>query len=224
MKETVRFIEKDNAILHGESGTGAIMGFSKPSLGGDPVHDMPVALELAADRFGICHMKQVHGTEIKLVEVPGQYICDGIFTRRDNIAMVVKTADCMPILFFSRKEGIIGAVHMGWRSAKDGILDNIGFDLSSFTVIAGVGMRKCCYRVGEEFRGYERFRHYLTYRESGYFFDPVSFLKNALMEKGMKEENFTDHSTCSYCSKSGFFSHRRNATKNRTLSFVIKNT
>ena len=184
--------------------------------------DTPKALSSIETAFGISYMKQVHGADIKFIDKPGEYACDGIFTACDNMALVVKTADCMPILFHSEKEGLSGALHMGWRSAKDGILDNIAFDLSSFTVVAGVGMRRCCYRVGEEFLGHVRLKPFVNKKGDSYYFDPAGFLRHSLIRKGMKEENFIDHNTCSHCSEGGFFSHRKTATKNRTLSFVIK--
>lgn len=220
----MRLIEKEHAYFLECKDTGAaVIGFSKPTLGGDPVLDMPMALAAGTEDIPVSYMKQVHGADIKTVDAPGQYVCDGIFTKREGLALVVKTADCMPILFYSRAEGVAGVVHMGWRSAKDGILDNIGRDLSTFTVIAGVGMRKCCYEVGEEFLSYPGFSEFIAKRGDSNYFDPISFLISRLSKYGMTKKNFIDHDACSYCSKGGFFSHRKTATKNRTLSFVMKN-
>jgi YfiH family protein len=220
----MRLIEKEHAFfLNSPGASQAVIGFSKPTLEGDPVTDVPKAIANGTADLEVSYMKQVHGPEIRIVEEPGQYVCDGMFTKKAGLALVVKTADCMPIIFYSPSEGIAGVVHMGWRSAKDGILDNIKFDLSAFTVIAGVGMRKCCYKVGEEFTGYPSFKGFVDARDGSYYFDPIGFISSRLVQKGMKEENFTDQGTCSYCSSAGFFSHRRTATKSRTLSFVMKN-
>lgn len=214
--------EKENSfIISRTAGDTFIMGFTKPVLKGDPAREAPKALSFLEKGFGTGYMKQVHGPDILLIDGPGQYTCDGIFTRKEDIALIVKTADCMPLLFSSEREGVAGVVHMGWRSANAGILDNIPFDLSSFTVAMGVGMRKCCYRVGEEFLAYRQLMGSLEKRDGGYYFDPVGFAVAGLIKKGMKASSFFDYNVCSCCSKAGFYSHRRDATDNRTMSFVM---
>jgi copper oxidase (laccase) domain-containing protein len=219
----VRSIEKEHSILiDTPNGDEALIGFTKPTISGDPSEDAPKALSLTAGAFGTSFMKQVHGADIKLVDRPGQYTCDGIFTAAEKLALFVKTADCLPLLFYSKEKGVTGAVHMGWRSAKDGILENIPFGLSSFEVIAGVGMRDCCYQVGSEFLDHGRFNGFVGMREGVYYFDPVGFARTELIKKGLSEKMFFDYNICSHCSADGYFSHRKNATNNRTLSFVMK--
>ena len=199
-----------------------ITGFTKPILEGDPSRDIDTALLFTGKRFAVAYMKQVHGAAIAIVDGPGVSICDGIFTSAEGLALVVKTADCMPLVFYSEKDGVIGVVHMGWRSAKEGILDNIPYDLDSFKVAVGVGMRTCCYEVGIEFSRYDTIKPHLVSRDGRHYFNPVSFAKSILVSNGLKERNFFDIGICSYCSEKGFFSHRKSATPNRTLTFIAQ--
>jgi len=163
----------------------------------------------------------VHGGEVLSISEPGKYTCDGIFTSSPELVLIVKTADCLPLIFFSLKNKMSGVVHMGWRSAENGILGNIDIDLKDFIVIAGPGLRKCCYKVGEEFNRYKDFSDYMLEKNNGFYFDPILFAKNNLIKNGLKEENFFDSRICSLCSEFGLPSYRKTKTNKRTLSFIL---
>lgn len=199
-------------------------GFTKPILTGDAQNDTKKALSAEDGEIRVAHMKQPHGNDVKFAFKEGVYDCDGIFTNIQGLALVVRTADCMPLIFYSKKEAVVGVVHMGWRSAKCGILDAVDYDLSSFRCIAGPGMRKCCYEVGKEFRAYQTMIDFLETKEERYFFDPINFALRGLSRKGLREENFFDVGICSHCSDLGFYSYRRDGTANRTLSFIVKSS
>ena len=196
-------------------------GFTSPAFKGDVESDMPDVLSSVGRKAGLAHMKQVHGAEVKTISSPGLYVCDGIFTSSPDTALVVRTADCLPLVLYSDKENIAGVVHMGWRSAVTGILDNIGYDLSSFSCIAGIGLRPCCYRVGEEFLENERTKAFVVRRNKWCYFNAVEFARKNLMDKGLSDTRFFDAGVCSYCSDENFHSHRRTGSLDRTLSFIL---
>ncbi|MDH4262683.1 MAG: polyphenol oxidase family protein [Spirochaetia bacterium] len=69
-------------------------------------------------------LKQVHGNctvnactnDNELAEA------DSFFTTDDNNALAIKTADCIPILFFNSRDMFLGAIHSGWRGLELEIL------------------------------------------------------------------------------------------------------
>ncbi|MDP2922457.1 MAG: polyphenol oxidase family protein [Candidatus Omnitrophota bacterium] len=199
-----------------------VVGFTKPALKGDPAQDIKKALADLYESFKVAHLKQIHSAKIHLIKEGGIYEGDGLFTSTCDTVIVVRTADCLPILLHSRNLGIAGVIHMGWRSAREGILDNIPYELSSFKALAGVGLRKCCYAVGKDFLEYSNLSSFVGKNKDGLYFDPTSFAKNALIRHGLKQENFFDTGICSFCSKGNFFSFRRDKTINRTLSFILQ--
>jgi YfiH family protein len=67
-----------------------------------------------------CFIKQVHGNEIKRANPLESPQADGHFTRDRNNALVIQTADCMPVLLSSPKQ--VMAIHAGWRGLATHIL------------------------------------------------------------------------------------------------------
>lgn len=51
----------------------------------------------------------------------GETIADAHFSEEANVALVVKTADCIPLLAYSKKQNLILAVHAGWRGVENQI-------------------------------------------------------------------------------------------------------
>jgi YfiH family protein len=202
--------------------SGVVAGFSKPKLKGNSAKNLKQALASLGKDFKIAHLKQIHSTRIHSVKNEGIYEGDGLFSTQPNLVLVVRTADCLPLLLYSEKLDVIGAIHMGWRGAKEGILEKIPYELSSFKAITAVGLRRCCYTVGSEFLAYKNVVDSIAMREKKLYFDPIEFAKTSLIRRGLKKENFFDVNICSFCSKEKFFSFRRDKTDSRTLSFILK--
>ncbi|MBD3380187.1 MAG: hypothetical protein GF408_06975 [Candidatus Omnitrophica bacterium] len=205
-------LTEEKSLYYYETPDGVTAGFSSARIGG---------LGEVRKRIGdIAYMEQVHGARISVVKKPARYRADGIFTVAKGLFTAVMTADCLPLLFYSLEAGVAGAVHMGWRSAEKGIIGHIRLDLSSFTVIAGPGMRKCCYEVGSEFEEKPVLAPHISRREGGIYFDPVGFAREQLLKKGLKEEGFRESGICTLCGGSGLPSFRGTGTGQRTISFA----
>ena len=199
-----------------------IAGYTNTSLKGDLPDDLKLGLSYLNTDFEVDHLKQQHSNQVNIIDKGGLYIGDALFTKEKNLVLVVRTADCLPLYFYSAELGVIGAVHMGWRSAKDNILENIKYDLSLFNVVAGAGLRGCCYEVGDEFFGFNNMRGYLIKKDNKTYLDIISFAKDSLVKNGLKGENFFDIGKCTLCSDEGFFSYRKSTTESRMLSFILR--
>lgn len=199
-----------------------VIGFTKPSLAGHMPQDLYQALSFLGRQPQLSYMRQLHSALVEVVSKPGVYEADGLFCGQANHVLAVRTADCLPLLLYSPEKDIVGAVHMGWRSAQAGILENISFDLSSFAVIAGIGLRQCCYEVGEEFLEYQRLKPFLERKGNKLFFDPIAFARANLVKKGLPEDNFFDLGLCNFCMERDFFSYRKSHTEERIISFILK--
>jgi YfiH family protein len=83
---------------------------------------------------------------------------DAVITKRKDILLGVKVADCVPILLLDRVKGIAAAVHAGWRGTAKGILkntitaivDKYGARPGDLLVAMGPSIKRCCYEVSDD--------------------------------------------------------------------------
>ena len=95
------------------------------------VGDDPAAVAanrcLIHDRLGLtgwCELKQIHGDVIHHApapvppETPPTLEGDGLTTAEPGVGLVIKTADCQPILLAHRSGRYVAALHAGWRGNR----------------------------------------------------------------------------------------------------------
>ena len=73
--------------------------------------DIKKILKEIKSQINFADMKQTHSSEVKLINNEGTYDSDGIETNTQNLPLVVRVADCMPILM--KSQNLISAVHAG---------------------------------------------------------------------------------------------------------------
>lgn len=110
---------------------------------------------------GLAYAEQVHGDRVFEVGAePGRLASagegDALFTRLKNRAVLIRTADCIPILFYSNSEPLVGAVHAGWRGLKARILSKtlaaVG-RIADLTFVVGPFIGGKSYEVGADVAG-----------------------------------------------------------------------
>src|SRR3989344_5610571 len=69
-------------------------------------------------------LKQVHGNRVLYIPAnrTGKLEGDALVTSKTGITIGVKTADCVPILLFEHKKGIVGVIHAGWKGTSKHIV------------------------------------------------------------------------------------------------------
>jgi YfiH family protein len=166
----------------------------------------------ARERF--LYGRQVHGTTVRrATEPPGPQRPaadeDGQATALDDVAALVFTADCMPVMLVA--DGAVAALHGGWRGLAGGIvgegvqaLRELGAD-GPISAALGPAARGCCYEVGEEvhahFEGYDA-------RVGERNLDLAAVARTQLEAAGV--EPIHDVGLCTMCAGDElFFSHRR---------------
>ena len=103
--------------------------------------------------------KQVHGTLLSNAADLGEGEFpegDGLYCTKPNITCLVQTADCLPVLFFSKRLNFAAAVHAGWRGLTNGILANAVAEYEKLgaadDLMVGIGPAISCskFEVGPE--------------------------------------------------------------------------
>lgn len=113
------------------------------------------------DRLRLLH--QVHGAEVVAArrgdEKPWlRPAADGLVSDDPSLALVVRVADCAPILMADRVRGVAAAVHAGWRStmqrigalAVESLAREFGSRPDDLVVAIGPSLGVCCGEMGEE--------------------------------------------------------------------------
>ena len=175
-----------------------------------------LAASVGADPGRATMAWQVHGADVTRAEsrgivTPGTLYerCDGLWSDEAGQAMVLLTADCLPVAI-ARTNGqpSLAVLHVGWRGLLAGIVDGGVRALGDGDLAAaiGPGIGPCCYEVGEEVA--RPFR--AAYGEDvmhGRNLDLRAATERALRRAGCDAVDSFD--LCTSCDGSLFFSHRR---------------
>ena len=148
-------------------------------------------------------------------------VADGTVTKKKGIGLCIRTADCAPVLFEDRKNGVVGAAHAGWRGAFKGIIENViklmienGAELKSIKAAIGPCVMQKSYEVDISF--YNQFleqsqnnkKYFITGKREGYFyFDLPGYCLDRLKKAGI--ENIEVSYLDTYTLENEYFSFRR---------------
>ncbi|HEV7750369.1 MAG TPA: polyphenol oxidase family protein [Baekduia sp.] len=166
----------------------------------------------AAGGLPLAFARQVHGTRVLSVDgatAPGAVEdADGLATAERDVALLVLTADCLPIALAA--PGAVAMVHAGWRGLSDGALEAGvaavralgGADGGPIHAAIGPGAGACCYEVGDEVAA--RFPGWA--RGPGCRIDLKGVAAARLRDAGVT--GVVDVDRCTLCEPGTFFSHR----------------
>jgi purine-nucleoside/S-methyl-5'-thioadenosine phosphorylase / adenosine deaminase len=176
---------------------------------------------VGADPDGATMAWQRHGATVARAQprgivTPGTVFdhCDGLWSDEAGRAMLLLTADCIPIAI-ARAGGdtpAVGILHAGWRGLLAGLVATgvRAIGARDLTAAIGPSIGPCCYEVGEEVA--------TPFREA--FGDDVvrdgkldlwTSAERALRAAGC--EHIDRFDICTSCDAQRFFSHRRDNGK-----------
>ena len=189
--------------------------------------------ELVADTFELDKSKlvsvyQIHSPDAVQVAAPFESEppkCDAMVTATPGLALGILTADCAPILFEDRTNGVIGAAHSGWKGAVGGVsestitaMEALGAERARISASVGPCISQRAYEVGPEF--IEEFadtdpdftRYFAGGEGDRAMFDLPRFVLDRLRASGLENVEWTGH--CTYSDPARFFSYRRTCHQN----------
>jgi hypothetical protein len=100
-------------------------------------------------------LRQVHGDRVLVAgehDGPGRPEADGLVTDRPGVVLVVRAADCVPVLFCDEAGTVVGAAHCGRPGLVAGVVPATVArmrDLGAGDLTAWIGPHVCgaCYEV-----------------------------------------------------------------------------
>ncbi len=108
----------------------------------------------------LADLHQVHGAEVDVVDDPlgrDRPDADGVVTSRADVVLMVRAADCVPVLLADPAAGVIGAAHSGRPGLAAGVVPatvEAMRDQGARDITAWIGPHVCggCYEVPPEMR------------------------------------------------------------------------
>lgn len=172
---------------------------------------------------------QVHSNFVRRADAgeglfaPDRPNADGLISDRDDLALFVFSADCVPILLADRAGGAVAAVHAGWRGTALGILgeavrrmtEEYGTDPANVVAAIGPHISQASFEVGGEVADAMRL-HFgeeadeFMYKRGEKFFPDLGLLnREELLRAGVLPENIDLDTHCTLLEPELFWSHRR---------------
>ncbi len=182
----------------------------------------------------VVEAEQVHGGSLAVVTsvTEGQTPvkgCDALMTNSRHIALGIRTADCLPVLFSDHKRQVIAAAHAGWRGLHADILSRtvVAFrhhfqvPAEDIHVLIGPSIRGCCYQVSESFS--DKFDSFKEEQSEGIYCDLIGYAKAQMVEAGISADSIQDEALCTACGSQEWSSVRRDgADVGRMTSFIAQ--
>ena len=220
-------------------------GFSKPPFNDGniayTVDDDPAAIlanrQALLAQLGInawAEENQVHGDDMVLnaqataLESKGQHDADGLTSSQKSLGLMIKTADCQPLLLAHQSGKYIAALHVGWRGNR---INFIGKAIKQFCAhyhinpshllaVRGpsLGPAKAQFlnfdaEWGENFLPW--------FNQQNKTMDLWQLTRHQLMQAGLPKANIHSIDLCTYENPDRFFSFRRDKNlSGRQASFI----
>jgi YfiH family protein len=172
---------------------------------------------VGAQRDDLFTAYQVHGRAVTRVErdTPPRPKCDVLITGSPDKTLMLRYADCTPVLLADTRRNVIGMVHAGWRGsavrAAGAAVEALGeaFGSNPRDLVAGIGpaIGPCCYEIGDDVVTAFADRPWLFANRR---LDLWEANRQALVEAGVPGEQIEVARVCTQCESERFFSHRAN--------------
>jgi len=170
---------------------------------------------------------QEHGTASLICSGEGAIHPDGadiLVACETDCPVAVRTADCLPVLLADPVNGIVAAVHAGWRGTAAGVViravENMcecGADAASIHASLGPSIGPCCFEIGKDtadmlatsVSGAEQ----AILRSQRPHADLPAINAMQLAKAGLEADRIESLHQCTCCHPDLFFSYRRDRGK-----------
>ncbi|MBI3019635.1 MAG: peptidoglycan editing factor PgeF [Deltaproteobacteria bacterium] len=208
-------------------------GFLTRDFGKDQTKGIPVRQ--------FCRIKQVHGNDVvvaqneKKLEMYKQTSADSVLTQLPQIALIISTADCVPLLFCDPSdEGkkVIAAAHAGWRGTAKNVAQTtvqmlqkkFHCEPKNIVVAIGPAIQECCYEVDRNVYdqiSQKDFFKPIAHKENHWMLSLPQLNGHQLMKAGVSKEHIWISPLCTACHLDQFYSYRKEGeSAGRQWSFI----
>jgi YfiH family protein len=186
-------------------------------------------------------VRQVHGRNVHLIHAGDQVNAEAARVEADAVvctdpalAVMVRIADCVPILLADRRRRIVAAVHAGWRGTAAGVaretvdvVARLGIPSSDLIAAIGPSAGPCCYQVDQPVHA----AFHTAWPMASAWFRPDGVERwrldlwranfDQLVERGVAPEHIHQSNFCTVHQPDLFHSHRRDGAGAGRLAAAI---
>jgi YfiH family protein len=183
---------------------------------------------VAGEAVPVHSCRQVHGAASRVVDAalePGaldRERFDILLTGEPGHLLLLKFADCTPLLLYDPRRRWVAVAHAGWRgtaldvagTAVRALVEVAGSDPASLWAGIGPAIGRCCYEVGDEVvtavgAAVPRLERVSgPGRGSRSHLDLAAANRQQLEVAGLQPGHILDAARCTACERDTFFSHR----------------
>ncbi len=174
----------------------------------------------------VIEAKQIHSDRIlKLTEdntkmwvgnnIPG---VDGFITNQPEAALLLKVADCLPVIIYDPDHHVFGIFHVGWQGAIKNIhLKGLSqmeeeYESNPGKLLVWLGPSACgnCYESIEkpEQVGDQNWKPFIKKKSNKWKIDVEGYVTESLKQAGIKSKSIKSEKRCTI-EDEGLFSHTR---------------
>ena len=245
--ELIRSYNIADGFVAGTTGRGfaeegnAYSGFNICHYVGDEPNHTAECLNKLANALGlpeenIIFPRQIHSDKVVVVSEIADFRnveADALITCLSDVALGINTADCVPVLLADTANGIVAAIHAGWRGIINGIngktvgiMADMGASTANIKAVIAPSICPDCYEVGEDVAG-EFVRKDLSDCVIRSSVKPHIDLRKAatvqLHSAGILTENISVDDNCTRCNSQRYFSARSlGIYSGRNFSFIYR--
>jgi YfiH family protein len=191
------------------------------------------ALGLRREDVATCY--QVHGARTAIVRLDDrgrvQQETDALVSNTPGVVLMLRFADCVPVLFFDRHRRVIALAHAGWRGVAVGtvpatvhtLVEEFGCDPANLWAGIGPSIGPCCYEVGmevvEQVKDAVNRREPVRWENGRAYLDLWTAVHSQLEGAGLTQVELAE--LCTACCTDEWFSHRAEEGKTGRFGVVM---
>lgn len=196
-----------------------------------------------SDEYGFNHDNlvyntQVHGADVRIVELGADVAengkeADGLITSLQATPLLIFTADCVPVVFYDKNQGVVALAHAGWRGTYGNIAGEMvnimtnkyGCKAEDIKTIIGPSISVDNYEVSydliEKFSALEVPNYYKEV-DGKYYLDLWKLNKELLKKCDILEDNIKIIDFCTVRDNDKFFSYRLDNATSKRIGTIIQ--
>jgi len=149
---------------------------------------------------------------------------DGFVTNQTDVSLILRVADCVPVVIFDPEHLVLGIFHAGWKGTVAQIhlkglerrISDYQSDPKKCLVWLGPCLHSCCFRISDkpQQEADPQWKPFLKKSGSFWKIDLVGYLSSTLSDAGILKKNLHLDSRCT-ATDSHLFSHCRSEAKDQ---------